>query len=102
MLGKLGYGTLSECLIHETSLVYVPRSSWPEENCLKTLLEINTGGLCMPTNDFLNGNWSPYLTKALELNDSNEIDATVAGGNSAISQIFNNEKLIRLLEISLK
>jgi len=101
VLGKLGYGTLSECLRHKKPLIYVPRSSWPEENCLITLLETNAGGLCMSTDDFLNGNWSPYLTKALELNNLYEKDSIFIEENSAIHQIFDNEKLIRLLELKL-
>jgi len=31
VLGKIGYGFVSECLANGTPLVYVPRSNWPEE-----------------------------------------------------------------------
>jgi hypothetical protein len=55
----------------------------------------------MSTDDFLNGNWSPYLTKALELNNLYEKDSIFIEENSAIHQIFDNEKLIRLLELKL-
>lgn len=31
VLGKIGYGFVSECIANGTPLVYVPRSDWPEE-----------------------------------------------------------------------
>ena len=62
-----GYGTVSECLTHGTPLVYVPRSSWPEEEPLKVYLQSFSGGLEMPVNDFVSGNWASYLHNALTL-----------------------------------
>ena len=67
VLGKLGYGTVSECLTHGTPLVYVPRSSWPEEEPLKAYLQSLSGGLEMPVDDFVSGNWASYLHHALTL-----------------------------------
>lgn len=101
VLGKLGYGTLSECIIHKTPLIYIKRSSWPEEKCLQLLLETYTSGLCMPVDDFMTGNWSIYLNKALELNISFEKDSTITRENCPINQIFTEEKLIHLLEIRI-
>ena len=48
VLGKLGYGTVSECLTHGTPLVYVPRSSWPEEEPLKVYLQSFSGDFGFP------------------------------------------------------
>ena len=31
VLGKIGYGTVSECVVNGTPLMYVPRPDWPEE-----------------------------------------------------------------------
>lgn len=35
VLGKLGYGFVSECLTLGTPLIYVPRQNWPEEGYLE-------------------------------------------------------------------
>jgi len=35
VLGKLGYGFVSECLTLGTPLIYVPRQNWPEERYLE-------------------------------------------------------------------
>lgn len=35
VLGKLGYGFVSECITAGTALVYVPRVDWPEEQYLE-------------------------------------------------------------------
>jgi len=65
VLGKIGYGFVSECLRAGTVLVYVPRSGWPEEPYLEKLLcEEYSGGLRMTLEDFHGGNWEPYLESA--------------------------------------
>mmetsp|Transcript_17889 Transcript_17889/g.54714 ORF Transcript_17889/g.54714 Transcript_17889/m.54714 type:complete len:373 (+) Transcript_17889:141-1259(+) len=61
VLGKLGYGTVSECLAHHTPLVYVPRQllgtnhTWPEERHLVRLL--GGTGLRLDEDDFFQGRW---------------------------------------------
>lgn len=35
VLGKLGYGFVSECVTCGTALIYVPRVDWPEEPYLE-------------------------------------------------------------------
>ena len=35
VLGKLGYGFVSECVTNGTALIYVPRVDWPEERFLE-------------------------------------------------------------------
>ena len=39
MLGKIGYGTVSECLSSLIPLIYVSRDGWPEERPLVQLME---------------------------------------------------------------
>jgi len=70
VVGKLGYGTVSECLTHGTPLVYVPRLWWPEEEPLRELLDSYGGGLCMPTDAFVAGEWSPFLAAAMDRKDA--------------------------------
>lgn len=69
-LGKIGFGTVSEALNHGTPLIYIPRTSWPEEKYLESFLLDNRGGISMPSQDFFDGKWSFYLEKALLLKQS--------------------------------
>jgi len=39
VLGKCGYGTVSECVVNATPLLYIPRPDWPEEQVLLRWLE---------------------------------------------------------------
>ena len=34
VLGKCGYGTVAECVVNGTPLLYIPRPDWPEERSL--------------------------------------------------------------------
>ncbi|VAW78590.1 hypothetical protein MNBD_GAMMA15-620 [hydrothermal vent metagenome] len=34
VLGKCGYGTVTECVVNGTPLLYIPRPDWPEEKSL--------------------------------------------------------------------
>jgi UDP-N-acetylglucosamine:LPS N-acetylglucosamine transferase len=50
VLGKLGYGFVSECVTSGTALIYVPRVDWPEEPYLEvTILHER---LCCPQYGF--------------------------------------------------
>lgn len=64
MIGKIGYGTCSECICHGTPLIYVPRANWPEERYLERMLLSYGAGICMPVTDFKTGNWTEYLINA--------------------------------------
>ena len=46
LLGKLGYGTVSECACNATPMLYMPRPDWPEEACLADWLHAH--GRCAP------------------------------------------------------
>jgi len=47
VLGKVGYGTVSECLAARTPLVYVPRLNFAEERDIVSLLTANGAGVEM-------------------------------------------------------
>jgi L-arabinokinase len=96
MLGKLGYGLVSECLTADVPLIYVPRSSWPEEACLEDYLLSHQGGLKMPAEAFFSGDWSDYLTRALALKESERI-STFSAPEDAVMDIFSNESVVALL-----
>lgn len=67
VIGKLGYGTMSECIAHGTPLLYVPRSSWPEEPYLEQFIVSHNAGIAISEAEFLAGIWGPYLAQALQL-----------------------------------
>ena len=69
VLGKIGYGTVSECLSTTpvTPLVYVPRQGWAEEPALVKLMEWNSACVCISRDDFFAGGWAACLQQALEL-----------------------------------
>lgn len=39
LLGKIGYGTVAECAVNATPMLYIPRADWPEEPYLAAWLE---------------------------------------------------------------
>ena len=69
-LGKIGFGTVSEALNHGVPLIYIPRTSWPEEKYLETYLLDKNAGISMSSKDFFDGLWSEYLKEALFLKQS--------------------------------
>ena len=96
VVGKLGYGTVSECITHATPLVYVPRSSWPEEEPLRTYLEGHGGGLCMPVDAFVGGEWAPFLSAAIDRKGAATYrpEEGLGGG---VERMFADPSLIALL-----
>ncbi|RRQ22338.1 glycosyltransferase [Thiohalobacter thiocyanaticus] len=39
LLGKIGYGTVTECAVNATPMLYIPRADWPEEPYLAGWME---------------------------------------------------------------
>jgi L-arabinokinase len=65
VLGKIGYGFVSECLSAGTALIYIPRVYWPEEAYLENVL-VNEyhAGVRLPLEEYNRGNWTPYILEA--------------------------------------
>ncbi|RIA82534.1 hypothetical protein C1645_788192 [Glomus cerebriforme] len=70
IIGKLGYGTCSECIGHGKPFIYISRPQFIEELGLKRLMELQ--GICveMPKSHFESGKWKPYIQKAYDLSSS--------------------------------
>jgi len=78
VLGKIGYGFVSESLNGGTPLVYVPRVYWAEEDYLvKVVQDEYHAALPMPLEEFNRGNWEEYLQRAYELRNSWTIPPTI-------------------------
>jgi L-arabinokinase len=67
MLGKIGYGTVSEALAYKLPFVFVRRDYFNEEPFLRNMLEFYQGGVEMIRRDLLTGHWQPYLERAISL-----------------------------------
>ncbi|XP_031255016.1 L-arabinokinase-like isoform X2 [Pistacia vera] len=67
MLGKIGYGTVSEALSYKLPFVFVRRDYFNEEPFLRNMLEFYQAGVEMIRRDLLTGNWKPYLERAISL-----------------------------------
>lgn len=48
LLGKCGYGTVTECVVNGTPLLFVPRADWPEERWLRAWLLAHHAGVAVP------------------------------------------------------
>ncbi|KAJ0666517.1 putative L-arabinokinase [Helianthus annuus] len=81
MLGKIGYGTVSEALAYKLPFVFVRRDYFNEEPFLRNMLEYYQGGVEMIRRDLLTGHWIPYLERATSLKPS--YDGGVNGGQVA-------------------
>eukprot|EP00884_Botryococcus_braunii_P005960 jgi/Botrbrau1/15365/Bobra.0304s0006.1 len=67
LLGKIGYGSTSECLAHGKPLIFVRRDYFNEEPFLRKLLHHHELAIEMTRRDFLAGTWVPFLNRALSL-----------------------------------
>jgi len=57
VLGKCGYGTVTECVLNGTPLMYIPRPDWPEERSLLQWLDAHGAAVelaseCLVTGEF--------------------------------------------------
>ena len=93
VLGKLGYGFVSECLSNGTPLVFVPRSCWPEESCLETFMKQWQACLRMPVDDFTTGQWTAYLEEALDLKFRMATSDSCAKDVAAVGKIVDTALL---------
>ncbi|KAG1860393.1 hypothetical protein F4604DRAFT_2035681 [Suillus subluteus] len=67
LLGKLGYGTVSECVDSCTPFVYVARPLFVEEHGLKLLLAREGVGIELPRVSYEAGDWASAVEEAWSL-----------------------------------
>lgn len=67
LLGKLGYGTCSECIGHSTPFVYVPRPQFIEEHGLLKLMADQGSAVELTREDFEAGHWADAIEHASTL-----------------------------------
>ncbi|XP_076928485.1 L-arabinokinase-like [Bidens hawaiensis] len=81
MIGKIGYGTVSEALAYKLPVVFVRRDYFNEEPFLRNMLEYYQGGVEMKKRDLFAGHWGPYLERATSLKPN--YDGGLGGGQVA-------------------
>jgi L-arabinokinase len=118
VLGKLGYGFMSECLSHEVPMLYMTRSCWPEEIYLKNYMtnyrthtaaaedlipipgaEERVNCLEMKYEDFVNGNWEEYLVKCTQYREGWIRDEDQEKKRIRVRQEQQREKLAEIYEV---
>lgn len=90
VVGKLGYSTVAEAVIHGTPFVFTPRPHWPEEQILRPALEAMIPCACIPWGTFAAGRFADDLL-ALAARGK-------AGGNVA----YGAAQVARLLAASMR
>ncbi|MCU0612470.1 MAG: hypothetical protein MUE60_11860 [Candidatus Eisenbacteria bacterium] len=61
VVGKLGYSTVAETLIHGTPFLSAPRMHWPEDDLLRGALESRLPTARVPWDRFVSGRWREDL-----------------------------------------
>eukprot|EP01117_Protostelium_nocturnum_P007014 TRINITY_DN2511_c0_g1_i4.p1 TRINITY_DN2511_c0_g1~~TRINITY_DN2511_c0_g1_i4.p1 ORF type:complete len:390 (+),score=61.29 TRINITY_DN2511_c0_g1_i4:188-1357(+) len=64
VMGKLGYGTVSECIGHSKPMLYVPRAQFIEEVGLRNLMENQGSCIELPIAHFESLQWKESILKA--------------------------------------
>ncbi|KAF8945295.1 hypothetical protein BGZ47_002927 [Haplosporangium gracile] len=64
VIGKLGYGTCSECIAHDTPLIYVSRPQFVEEHGLIKMMVNHGLPVEMTAEEFENGQWQRSILEA--------------------------------------
>jgi len=67
VLGKCGYGTVTECVVNGTPLLYIPRPGWPEEPTLLDWLNQHQAGVEVPLQTLQSGDFCHIVAAARAL-----------------------------------
>lgn len=70
VIGKAGYGVVSECMINRTPLIFLPRENFAEYPVLEDAIGKWGGGIKLSVKDFLSFNIGDALEKVINLRSS--------------------------------
>jgi hypothetical protein len=70
VLGKCGYGTVTECAVNGTPLMYVPRPDWPEEATLLRWLQDRHGAVAVEAQRLESGRFADLMEPLQSLRPS--------------------------------
>ena len=86
VLGKCGYGTVVECAVNGTPLMYIPRPDWPEESPLLQWLERHDAAVEVAPYRLVSGDFDEPVRQA----KSKVVKACQAtGARQAADYLFN-------------
>ncbi|MBN1424256.1 hypothetical protein JXA88_06850 [Candidatus Fermentibacteria bacterium] len=84
VVGKLGYSTVAEAVIHGTPFLFAPRANWPEEQILRTAVEGLLPWACVPWDRFAAGQWAHDL---LTLAGRGKTDGQIGYGGAQVARL---------------
>ncbi|KAK4432722.1 L-arabinokinase [Sesamum alatum] len=90
MLGKIGYGSVSEALAYKVPLIFVRRDYFNEEPFVRNMLEYFQCGVEIIRRDLLSGRWAPYIRRAITLKPCYEGGTN---GGEVVAQILQDTAL---------
>lgn len=64
VLGKCGYGTVTECVVNGTPLMHVERRDWPEEQSLLDWLNAHHAGVAVDPGRLCSGEFAELVRRA--------------------------------------
>jgi UDP:flavonoid glycosyltransferase YjiC (YdhE family) len=88
VIGKLGYGTVVECLLSQTPLVHVPRGDFREEAELARAVARYLPQAVLSVEDFRAGRWSEAVARARAVRPP-ELPPAGDGIAAAVQAIFD-------------
>lgn len=77
LLGKCGYGSVAECVVNATPMLYIPRPDWPEEPCLIAWLEQHGAAMPVSMESIVSGNLLDAIDACVDL-EVNSVEPTGA------------------------
>jgi hypothetical protein len=72
VIGKPGYGTVAEAIVHRTRFLYLPRTGFREIPVLEAALARHARARLLPRHDFEAGRWRPHLDALFALPEPGE------------------------------
>ncbi|XP_057806534.1 L-arabinokinase-like isoform X2 [Salvia miltiorrhiza] len=90
MLGKIGYGTVSEALAYKVPFIFVRRDYFNEEPFVRNMLECYQCGVEIIRRDLLTGRWAPYIKHAISLRPCYDADTN---GGEVVAHILQDTAL---------
>ncbi|CAO3703661.1 unnamed protein product [Rhizopus stolonifer] len=94
LLGKLGYGTCSECIGHSVPFVYVSRPQFIEEQGLLKLMKDQGSAVELSRSDFESGDWAGTILKASKMSGSCEDPKLKVPHNGGEVAALNLERFV--------
>jgi len=85
LVGKLGYSTVIEAVLHGTPFLYCPREDWPEEIVLEEYVKERLAASRVPPETLTRGLWEEEL---IELSSSRRMEPQLAFGGNQIARIL--------------